>query len=167
MASGAIPAAAAASNSPSTPHAPSPAPHPPPAAAASRHSSGRPRVCISTTPQPASAQTAAISASHRKPLTSFTISAPAFRAARAVAALYVSTESTASGRARRIPSSTGSSRACSSSALTTDPASRSHRAATARPRALRAQIQHVRPFVQQLAAHAPLPPQAQEKPRRR
>ena len=84
-------------------------------------------MCISTNPglpsapHPVSAHARAISASHLKPLTSFTISAPAFKAARAVAALYVSTEIIASGRARSIPSSTGSSRACSSSELTDGP----------------------------------------------
>ena len=51
------------------------------------HSSGRPRVCISTTPQPAAAQTWAIASSHKKPLTSLTISAPASSAAAAVCGL--------------------------------------------------------------------------------
>src|SRR5579875_835605 len=83
-----------------------------------RHCSGRPRVCDSTTPAPARAQTSASAGSQAKPLTSLTISAPAASAAPAVAALYVSTDTTASGRARRIPSSTGIRRACSSSALT-------------------------------------------------
>ena len=52
------------------------------------HWSGRPRVCINTTPHRAWAQTPAISASQVNPLTSLMISAPAASAARAVADLY-------------------------------------------------------------------------------
>ena len=56
------------------------------------HSWGRPRICISTAPHFSSASVFLICASQRNPLTSLTISAPAFTAARATAALYVSTE---------------------------------------------------------------------------
>ena len=52
-----------------------------------RHASGRPRVCDRTTPAPNSAQTCAMPGSQVNPLTSLTISAPAWSAARAVAAL--------------------------------------------------------------------------------
>ena len=51
------------------------------------HSSGRPRVCINTTPHASSAQVDAIASSQRKPLTSLTISAPAATVAFAVSAL--------------------------------------------------------------------------------
>ena len=83
-----------------------------------RHASGQPRECDSATPAPNSAQTCAMPGPQVKPLTSLTISAPARSAARAVAALYVSTETTACGNAFNSPSRTGNSRACSSSALT-------------------------------------------------
>ena len=51
------------------------------------HSAGRPRLCISTAPTFSSASVFTIFASQRKPLTSFTTSAPASTAARATLAL--------------------------------------------------------------------------------
>src|SRR6185312_9053020 len=63
----------------------------------SRHSLGRPRVCIRTTPHPSCAQVPAIVSSQPSALTSFTISTPASTAVCAVADLSVSTESSASG----------------------------------------------------------------------
>ena len=78
------------------------------------HSLGRPRVCIRIAPHCSCAMVCAMSASHRRPDTSLTISAPASTASRAVPARYVSTERRVSGRACRMPRRTGSTRACSS-----------------------------------------------------
>jgi hypothetical protein len=82
-----------------------------------RHSCGRPRVCIRTAPHPSAAQVEDIAASHRCPLTSLTISAPASTAMRAVSAWYVSMDRIAPVRAARIARSTGITRACSSAAV--------------------------------------------------
>ncbi len=82
------------------------------------HSSGSPRMCISTRPQDRPATVFFISGSHCSPLTSFTISAPVSTAARATVALYVSTEMRAPGRKRLISLITGSTRRSSSSAAT-------------------------------------------------
>jgi len=129
----------------------------------SRHSSGRPRECISTTPGFKAAQTAAISGSQASAHVVHDLSARG-EAARAVCGFVCATETMAWGRARRIPSNTGSSRACSSSALTAGVPTtvlvvgvdrrgcfRVNHTAAARagPSALRAQVDEVRSFVEQ------------------
>ena len=83
-----------------------------------RHSSGRPRMCISTPPHFSSAKVRFICGSHRNPLTSFTTSAPALTAALATFARYVSTEITASGCFRFSSEITGRMRSSSSCSLT-------------------------------------------------
>ena len=86
-----------------------------------RHCSGRPRMCMRTAPHPRSASVLSMFRSQRNPLTSFTISAPASAAARATAALYVSTEITAAGHFFLSSAITGMTRFNSSSALTVVP----------------------------------------------
>ena len=79
-----------------------------------RHSSGRPRMCISTAPHFNPASVFTIRGSQRNPLTSFTISAPAATAALATFALYVSTEISASGHFCFRAAMTGITRSSSS-----------------------------------------------------
>ena len=74
-------------------------------------------MCITTTPQPVAAQTAGISGSARRPLTSLTMSAPAASAASATLAFDVSMEIHPS-HSPRSAAITGTVRAISSSAET-------------------------------------------------
>src|SRR5882724_6349387 len=74
-------------------------------------------MCMSTTPAPAAATVSSIAGSWRPAETSFTTVAPAVSAARATAALVVSTETVTVTRAAR-PSITGTTRASSVSRST-------------------------------------------------
>src|SRR4029077_4959028 len=76
-------------------------------------------MCMRTTPQPASAQTAANSGSELSAVTSLTIAAPASRAAAATTALEVSIETAEPSRASA--STTGATRASAPAAGATPP----------------------------------------------